>query len=314
MSGWLQGASLRRAAIFGATRAPRWFVRAAPVFIGVVLSFCLGRERRRVLSNLRRIFGRRSWFQEWRDVRLTFVEFARSLTDGLSRDRFAAPRFEIRGREGILGILERPAGFLLGTVHVGPWDLIAQLAFRESQRRVLVVMAREGESEAASVHDQSRQASTDFLRLGSHPLDALPVLRHLEQGGIVATQLDRPAPLGETRALELFGTSDSFAVGPFRLAGLAGVPLVPVLSARLGEGYYRVEVLEPLYFSARPSAEEIERALARLAGPLERHLREFPTQWFDFRHESPAEPDLTRVEEGKSGWREPGSFGKRGSP
>jgi len=273
---------LRRAMVWGATRAPHWFVRGAPLVIGAFLSIFLRGERRRVRQNLRRIQGPRPAAEETRDIRRTFVEFARCLTDGLSRDRFVAPEFEVEGAEAIEDILKGSAGFLLGTFHVGPWDLIAQMAFAESDRRVLVVMAREGAEGAAFIHDQGRHAA-EFLRLGSHPLDALPVLTHLEKGGIVAVQLDRPAPAGEVLKANLFGEAYQFTSGPFRLAGLARLPLVPILSARLGEGRYLVRVLEPLYFSPRPSALELERALEGLSVELERHLRRYSTQWFDFR-------------------------------
>lgn len=283
MRAWLHGATLRRAAIWGATRAPRWFVRSAPLVIGAFLSFILRSERLRVRQNLRRIHGVRPWREEGRNIRRTFVEFARSLTEGLSRDRFGGPEFEVQGAEGIQDLLRSPSGFLVGTFHVGPWDLIVQMAFAESDRRVLVVMAREGVSSAASIHDQGRNSAAEFLRLGSHPLDALPVLSHLADGGIVAVQLDRAAAGGEVQEGSLFGQGFPFAMGPFRLAGLAQVPLVPILSARLGDGRYLVRVLEPLHFAPRPSEGELGRAREGLSQELERHLSRYPTQWFDFR-------------------------------
>jgi lauroyl/myristoyl acyltransferase len=279
----LHGPALRTAAVFGATRAPRWFVRWAPTWIGFVLSLLLRRERARVRANLRLIYGQRSWARESLDIARTFEEFAHSLTLGMTRDRFEPPIFDVYGREFVEPRLSSASGFVLGTCHVGSWDLVIQLAFAGKGRSVLIVMGGEGEGSGQQVHDRARDDRVGVIRVGKHPLDALPALRHLQGGGIVATQLDRVVGASQVRSGELFGQPCSVAVGPFLLAALARVPLIPVFTARISDGRYLVRLDEPIDLPERPSEAELGAAVTRALRSLEAHIRAFPTQWFAFR-------------------------------
>ena len=68
-------------------------------------------------------------------------------------------------------------------------------AQRDLGARVVLVMAAEPDAEARALHDEvRRRAGITVLSVGATPLDALPLLRHLRQGGVAAFQLDRPSP------------------------------------------------------------------------------------------------------------------------
>lgn len=279
----ISGPALRKAAVWGATRAPRWVVRLGPVIVGFLLSFVLRRERGQVRKNWRLVRGPRSWLGESADIARTFIEFARSMTAAMARDRFTPPRFEVRGQEWLEARLRAREGFVLGTCHVGSWDLVIQSAFAPSGKSVLIVMGHEGDGSGQAAQDEVRKEQVAVLRIGTHPLDSLPALRHLSEGGIVGMQLDRTIGQGHEVLLCLFGQPYKMAAGPLRLAAIAQVPLVPVFTARLGEGRYLVQIEKPLFFSPRPSEAELAAALAPVCQALEAHIRAFPTQWFAFR-------------------------------
>ncbi len=55
---------------------------------------------------------------------------------------------------------------------------------------VLVVMLAEPDAAARRMHDSVRERSgVRVMHVGEHPLDALPLLRHVRGGGVVAIQL-----------------------------------------------------------------------------------------------------------------------------
>lgn len=284
-SSFHERAFLRRWARFGAERGPRFFIQAAAWLLGWFFFLCLPRARRAVLHNVRWIQGRRDAWREILDAGLTFTQFAACLTEslGASRPEARESRAMVRGEERIQRLIETKKGFVILTAHIGPWDGAAQLLAHEQGASVMLVMAREGEEESGQIQDEVRGAArVKVRRIGGHPLDALPVLQHLEQGGIVAAQFDRvpPGQMGvETR---LFGRRFLVPAGPLLLAGLAGVPVLPIFAARTGYFRRKIDIGFPLYPSRRPGREELASLSLEVTKRMEAHLAAFPRQWFHF--------------------------------
>jgi len=280
-----ESALFRRLALAGVRHGPGWFVRLSPRVIGALFALVLPDERRRVLHALRRVHGPRAPHVEVRDVMKTFSDYAACLAEGLGAERAEAAQahVEVRGREHLTQVLAAGKGAVLVTAHVGPWDAAARLLNADLGARVVLVMEPEPDAEARALHDEvRRRAGVEVLAIGGTPLDALPLLRHLKGGGLAAFQLDRSAPSARVLGTSLFGRAFAVPEGPFRIAALARIPVIPLFAARLGYFSYAIEIGAPLH-SALPLAEgELERTAGRAVRELERFIASHPTQWFDF--------------------------------
>ncbi len=279
----MRKARLRRWAAWGARRGPDWFVAAAPVLIGVISFFVAHRARRAVVRNLRRIFGRKEPLGELIGGISTFIQFARNLTEALCPERFIAHRrLVVRGRSRADEVLAH-RGAIFVTAHIGPWDSAAMMLSQLSNRPILMLMADEFDEEASSVQDEVRtQESIQVVRLGASPFSSLPTVAHLEEGGIVVAQLDRPFGGRTPISAQLCGHPFSVAPGLFRLAASLQVALVPVFMARREGGARLVQVGDPIRVKYRPSFDELHRAAQDFVSQMERHLLDFPYQWFHF--------------------------------
>lgn len=277
---------LRRAAAWGAGAAPDWFVRLAPPLIGVIFSVVSRDARRAVLRNLRRIYGVRSLLSETVDVVRTFVSFARSFTRSLAPGRpILHEEFRVRGKYHVAPYFEAKRGVILLTAHVGPWDSAA-MGLRVDVP-VMMLMSPEQDVRAADFQDSVRKsAQLSVLRVTGGPLEALPIFEHLSQGGAVVAQLDRVLAGQAPIWVDLFGEPFPVPSGLFRLAGATRAPLVPVFCARLGGSRAIVDVGAPIFVSARPSPDELQRVAQDATLLLEKHLGAFPTQWFHFSAET----------------------------
>jgi len=279
---------LRRWAHFGAARAPLWFARYAPAPIAVLLSPFLGRARRAVVEKQRLICGRRSGISEYVAATKTLIEYASCLTEALGASRQSAPvpKVEVRGGEGLGPLLSSSSGILVATAHVGPWEGAALALSERSERSVMLVMEDERDPGAARFEDEMRRGrGLGVVRLGRDPLAALPVLEHLQAGGIAAMQVDRPSRTAAVMTHELFGLELEVPEGPFRLALMAEVPILPVFAARLGFMRRLVVLGTPVWPDmdpGRPRRERLRALATAVLSQLEAHLREFPTQWFHF--------------------------------
>jgi lauroyl/myristoyl acyltransferase len=121
--------------------------------------------------------------------------------------------------------------------------------------------------------------------VGADPLSALPLVKHLRDGGVVALQIDR-APRGvRTRAVRLFDQPGTVPEGPLRLAILTGAPIVPVFVARTGHRRYEVVASAPIRLERSSGTDVLDAAAQELASRLESFVRAHPTQWFHFRGE-----------------------------
>jgi KDO2-lipid IV(A) lauroyltransferase len=152
-------------------------------------------------------------------------------------------------------------------------------------------MQRERDGRAGGLHDSLRtEDGVRILHVGSDPLAALPLLRHLEQGGIVAMQLDRGAPSGRALPVELFGRPFALPEGPFRLASLTGAPIVPLFACRRGFFDYEVQVSPALTLERAAGASALAAAARAVTDALAAFVTEHPTQWFHFAASSDARP------------------------
>ena len=278
-------AFLRRLAYAGARFGPRFVIEHSPKFFGTAFALALPETRARVRENLRRVKGRRGFLTEQRDVVLTFTSYAACLAESLGIERPDAQHTElaVNGEAHLRDAMSAGRGVILVTGHIGPWDCAARLLAKDFSADVLVVMLAEPDERARQVHDAVRQRSgVRVVHIGEHPLDALPLLRHVQSGGVVAIQLDRAAPGGRSLDVELFGDRERMPEGPFRLAALSGAPIVPIFAHRAGYFRYEFSVAAPIWVKRKASAPELQAAAASAAESMQSFITRHPTEWFHF--------------------------------
>lgn len=287
------GRRLRWLAYVGARHGPRLWLRWSPPFFGLLFFACSPGARRVIRENLRRVRGAEGGWREGRDVARTFVHYAQCLAEGLGADRpdAEAARCEVVGVEPLLRSINTGRGAVLVTAHVGPWDAAAALLCRRLGARLTLVMAEEADPDARRLHDAVRNTSgVDVVRDGAGPLSVLGLVRTLKAGGLVALQLDRPAPSGRAIEVELLGRRASVPLGPFLLAAHAGVPLVVLLTRRVAFQSYTIKVHAPLELAPRPTLGELKVAAQGVADRVQEFILEDPTQWFHFGAERESAP------------------------
>lgn len=280
----VKNAGLRTWAYAGARYGPRPWIQYSPAFFGALFACLLPRERRAVRRNLRRLLGERRYAVEQLDVLRTFVAYAHCLAESLAMDRSeASSPAEVHGAEHLEEALRQGRGAILVTAHTGAWDIAARELAQRGGMDVTIVMEKEPDARARGLHDSVRaRARVSIVHAGGDPLDALPLLRRLRSGGIVAIQLDRAGGPSETLEPLLGGLPFSVPEGPFRLAALTGAPVLPVLARRVGFFRYEIHVRAPIFLGPRPDRPELTRAANAAMAEVEAFLRENATQWFHF--------------------------------
>jgi KDO2-lipid IV(A) lauroyltransferase len=284
-----KGVALRKLAYWGARYAPRAFVEHSPGWFGIAFALVLKNERAKIRSNLRLLFGKRSFVAEERDILRTFSTYAHCLTEALGAERPCAKEAKcvVHNEVALSRLLEEKTGFIITTAHTGGWDIAAQVLMATSGRLVTMVMDREPDPAARAFQDELRsKAGVQVAHVGQDALEGLTLLKHLRQGGVVAVQLDRLPPSGRTVSVNLAGQPFKLPEGPFVLASLAQVPIIPIFVSRRGYYDYEVRVGNAIRLSRRPESTEVDSAARDVAALLEAFLLDHPEQWFNFSVES----------------------------
>jgi KDO2-lipid IV(A) lauroyltransferase len=257
-------------------------LRQSPPVVGLA-AFVLSRQARgAVLRNLRRV-RHASPLEDARDAARTFTTFAGALAESLAagsknEEPLAAV---LEGREHLESLLGGP--FVIGTIHSGGWDVLGALLTGPLALDVMVVMAPEADARARALHDAARsRAGVKVVHVGEGALDALPLLRQLRGGGVVAVQLDRTPAGMRAVPVRLFDADDKIPEGPLHLARLTGAPVIPIFCARLGFRRYLVRMCPPVRVARDADAGEMARAAQALADDVTAFVREHPSQWFAF--------------------------------
>jgi lauroyl/myristoyl acyltransferase len=239
--------------------------------------------RHRVVKNLHLIRGPAPKWRDALDTMDTFANFAGAFAESLASGSKNERPIDavVEGRDHLQAVLGGP--FIIGTIHSGGWDVFGSLLVRDFALDVVIAMARETDPEAQRLHDRARsRMRVRIEHVGDDPLDALPLFHQLRRGGVVAMQLDRASPGMRTVPVRLLGEAATIPEGPFQLARLARVPLVPVFCARTGFRRYRIVIHPAVRIERRASADAIAEAAGDVADRMTAFIREHPAQWFNF--------------------------------
>jgi lauroyl/myristoyl acyltransferase len=282
----LDGLFWRRVAQVAACKGPSWFVRWSPPVVGAAIALAMPGPRRALSRQLARARGQTSRLRDGIDVGRTFANFASCITEVLATGskNAATPHATVHGLAQVDTLLASRRGLIFATAHTAGWESLGALLAREHDKRVMIVMRRERHEGARKLQDSMREAQrgVHVVHVGDDPLASLCLMRHLRDGGVVALQIDRVLPGMNTRAVQLFGRPGAIPEGPLRLAQLAGVPIVPVFSARTGHRRYSIYVREPVRIPRGAAPGDVDSAAQRLADALGEFVSAHPTQWFAF--------------------------------
>jgi KDO2-lipid IV(A) lauroyltransferase len=107
----------------------------------------------------------------------------------------------------------------------------------------------------------------------------LQAVRHLQQGGFVATGIDRPIPQPRIRP-QFFGRPASLPLHHIFLAIKAKVPVMLMVTIRRPDGTNCVFSTDRMEMDSYPDREtEVRRNAEKVLGVAEEYIRMAPQQW-----------------------------------
>ena len=173
-------------------------------------------------------------------------------------------------------------GVLLMSPHLGNWELGGPLLARRGvQLRVVTLV--EPHSRLTKMREESRARwGIETVVIGQDPFAFVEVIRRLEQGGIVAMLVDRPAA-GASIEVQFCGRTFRASTAPAELARATGCHLIPTCIPKIDGRYEPIQLPEVTYDRAALETREARMALTgRIVTGFEAPIRRFANQWYHF--------------------------------
>lgn len=202
-------------------------------------------------------------------------------------DRFAmygGRRFDVdvEGYDNFRQLAEQKEGFLQLSAHVGNYEIAGYTLIAEKKRFNALVFDKE---KATVMENRGRLFSVTNIRMIAVKQDMshlFTINEALADGETVSMPADRM--LGSTKGVTLnfMGKEAVFPLGPFSVATMRGLNVLAVNVMKTGTKKYKIYVTPLRYDKGKPRAEQTTQLARAYADELERILRLYPEQWYNY--------------------------------
>ena len=265
-------------------RLGRHTARAALHLIAAYFLLFAPASRRASRDYLRRALGRPA---RWRDLYRHFFTFAATIHDRiyLVNRRFDLFDLQVHGEDMLRDLLAGGNGLFLVGAHLGSFEVIRALGWKDTDLRVAMVMHEDNAKKInAMLAAINPEAVQDIIGLG-HIDSMLKVQERLDAGDAIGMLADRTPGDDTLYPVQILGADASLPVGPFRMAALLRRPVVFMAGLYLGGNRYAIH-FEPLAdFSGLARGQRdaaVQAAITRYAALLDHYCRKAPYNWFNF--------------------------------
>lgn len=202
-------------------------------------------------------------------------------------DRFAVyagKKFQVEtdGQELADKLQEAEEGFVQMSAHVGNCELAGYLLVSAKKRLNALIFG--GETQTV-MQNRNRIFAHQNVRL----IAVKPDLSHifmlndaLANGEAVSILADRTFGSQKTVSVPFFGEEARLPMGPFLLAVDRGVEAAAFFVMKESAGKYKIRVRSITADRSLPRRRQIEETARNFAAELERVVRDYPTQWFNY--------------------------------
>jgi phosphatidylinositol dimannoside acyltransferase len=177
-------------------------------------------------------------------------------------------------------LIQRPEfdqrGLMVVGLHIGNFDLVLRAMTRRGLRALILTLPDPQGSQR--VEYEMRKETGMNLVPGS--VSALrQAIKHLQQGGVVMTGIDRPIPNPKYRPV-FFGKPADLPVHSVYLATKVHVPVIVLTTIRQADGKNQLITSDPIEMEGSPDSDmKILQNAGKVLRISEDFIRQAPNQW-----------------------------------
>lgn len=197
---------------------------------------------------------------------------------------YAGHRFEveIEGYEHFLQLEQKPEAFVQLSSHIGNYE-IAGYTLRAARKRFNALVF--GGEKSTVMQERNRLLERDNIHLIPVSADMshlFEINAALANGECVSMPADRLFGSPKSIEVSFLGAQAQLPLGPFKVATMRSLDVLSVNVMKTATQRYKIYVTPLAYDKSASSKERVQQLAAAYVSQLERMLRMYPTQWYNF--------------------------------
>lgn len=208
--------------------------------------------------------------------------FAEAVIDKFAM--YAGRRFDIRveGLAHFQQLEEQPEGFVLLSSHIGNYEMAGYSLVSDRKHFNALVFFGEKESVMRNRTRMFQHTNIRMIPVSEDMSHTFEMDAALSRGEIMSIPADRIWGSQKSLTATFLGREARFPMGPFSVATARGLSVLAVNVMKTSTLGYTVYVAPLSYDREAPRREQIRQLHAAYVAELERTVRRFPAQWYNY--------------------------------
>jgi len=261
-------------------------VRCVYVFTSLfVMPVCLLLNTNHSRTTAYRYFRHRQGFSRWKAAWMTYINHCRFAEVVIDRfAMFAGKKFKltIEGYDEFLKRAEQMDGFMQFSSHIGCYEIAGYTLVSETKRFNALVYGGEKATVMEGRESQFADKNIRMIPIQQDMSHLFLVNEALANHEIVSMPADRAVGSTKTLAADFMGAKAKFPMGPFSVATMRGMDVLAVNVMKTSAKSYTAYVVPLDYDKEAPRRQQMAQLVQSYATELERRIRQYPEQWFNF--------------------------------
>jgi predicted LPLAT superfamily acyltransferase len=276
---------------YGNSQMHRWLIRLLrwlPIRLIYVLAYIFAVPPtltkpgfRHAMQFFRQNFGSSKQRAFWLALK-NHCLFAQAVIDKFAM--YAGRHFEIEleGYEHFLELAEKPDGFVQLSSHVGNYEIAGYSLVAEKKRFNALVFSGEKEEVMSNRARLFEHANIRMIPIKPDMSHLFEINSALADGETVSIPADRIWGSQKYVAKTFLGREAHLPMGPFQVVAMRSVEVLVVHVMKASARRYKIIVTPISYDKDAPRQQQIEQIATGYVNELERIVRLYPTQWYNY--------------------------------
>ena len=232
-----------------------------------------------------RYFRERHGYGFWRAAWSTYVNHC--LFSQVVIDRFAmyaGKKFHIEteGYDNFLQLARQKEGFIQLSSHIGNYEIAGYTLVAEEKPFNALVFFGEKETVMESRKHMFADTNIKMIPVSDDMSHLFAINQVLDNGETLSMPADRIFGSQKSVSVSFLGAPAEFPLGPFTVATMRGFDALAVNVMKTSSKGYKIYVTPLSYDKDAPRKQQIAELVQSYVQELERMVRLYPTQWYNF--------------------------------
>ena len=232
-----------------------------------------------------RFFRQRFGYSKLRSFFMAYCNhclFAQAVIDKFAM--FAGRHFDIElvGYDNFLNLAAKPEGFVQLSSHIGNYEIAGYSLVAETKPFNALVYFGEKQEVMDNRNKMFAHANIKMIPIMTDMSHLFEINSALENGETVSIPADRIWGSSKFVSKTVLGKEAHLPMGPFQVAAIRGVDVLAVNVMKESLKRYKIYVTPLPYDKEAPRKTQIEQIATAYVEELERMIKLYPTQWYNY--------------------------------